>query len=104
MPTIFSHIAIPVAARLGAGSHQIPLSMLLTGMLCTVLPDFDGISFKLGIEYGSIWGHRGVTHTLLFAVGIGILGLYLSKRWQIKSWQLKFDTSHPISPSPARHR
>jgi inner membrane protein len=86
MPTIFPHIAIPVAARLGAGS-QIPLSMLLTGMLCTVLPDFDGISFKLGIAYGSILGHRGVTHTALFAVCIGMLGLYLSKRWQIKSWQ-----------------
>jgi membrane-bound metal-dependent hydrolase YbcI (DUF457 family) len=68
MPTIFSHIAVPIAAAVALGSKRIPPSMLLAGMVAAILPDFDGVAFKLGIHYGGIWGHRGFTHTLGFAL------------------------------------
>jgi inner membrane protein len=32
-----------------------------------VIPDFDVIGFRLGIRYGDFWGHRGFTHSLVFA-------------------------------------
>jgi inner membrane protein len=32
-----------------------------------VLPDVDAIGFRFGIPYGDFWGHRGFTHSLLFA-------------------------------------
>lgn len=35
--------------------------------LSTILPDFDVISFKLGIAYEHPLGHRGFTHSILFA-------------------------------------
>jgi inner membrane protein len=33
-----------------------------------MLPDLDVIGFRFGIRYGDFWGHRGFTHSLLFAV------------------------------------
>lgn len=37
------------------------------GVLCAVLPDIDVIGFGHGIQYGDLWGHRGLTHSLTFA-------------------------------------
>ncbi len=47
---------------------------------CSVLPDLDVIAFGLGISYRSIWGHRGFTHSLLFAVLAGCLIAWLAFR------------------------
>jgi len=33
-----------------------------------VLPDADVIGFPFGINYGGLLGHRGLSHSLLFAV------------------------------------
>jgi len=45
---------------------------LLT-VLCCVLPDADVLGLVLGIPYEHIWGHRGMTHSLAFAVLLGII-------------------------------
>lgn len=36
-------------------------------MACAVAPDLDAIGFWLGVPYDSFWGHRGFTHSILFA-------------------------------------
>jgi len=38
------------------------------GMICAVLPDADVIAFRFGIPYSHLFGHRGITHSILFAV------------------------------------
>ena len=52
--------------------------LLATGALCSVIPDLDVIGFRFGIRYGDFWGHRGFTHSLVFAAllagGIAALG------------------------------
>jgi inner membrane protein len=40
----------------------------------SILPDADVISFKFGIPYESFWGHRGFTHSFLFAFIVGAIG------------------------------
>ena len=40
--------------------------------LCACLPDVDVIGFRFGVHYGDLWGHRGMTHSLLFAVVVGL--------------------------------
>jgi inner membrane protein len=35
--------------------------------VCSIIPDLDVIGFRFGIRYGDFWGHRGFTHSLLFA-------------------------------------
>jgi membrane-bound metal-dependent hydrolase YbcI (DUF457 family) len=59
------------AAALGIGAcfynPGTPKSVWVVGALCAVVPDLDVIGFRLGIHYGDFWGHRGFTHSLLFA-------------------------------------
>ncbi|MDR2240804.1 MAG: metal-dependent hydrolase [Zoogloeaceae bacterium] len=86
MPTVFSHVAVPMAAAIGLGARRIPPWALAAGMLAAVAPDFDGIAFKLGIAYGDMSGHRGFTHTLLFALLLGCAGYALAPRWGMRRW------------------
>lgn len=78
MPTIIGHMAPVLAARLGLGGSVIPPRLLLAGLLASALPDLDVISFKLGIDYGHALGHRGLSHSLLFALMVGGLGLVIA--------------------------
>lgn len=41
--------------------------LLLAAIVSTVLPDLDVIGFKLGVPYSNPLGHRGFTHSILFA-------------------------------------
>lgn len=39
----------------------------IAGIVCSMLPDLDVIGFRFGVRYGDFWGHRGFTHSLVFA-------------------------------------
>lgn len=68
MASAFSH----AVAALSIGScfyrPQVPKGVWVSGVACSVIPDLDVIGFHFGIHYGDFWGHRGFTHSLLFAV------------------------------------
>jgi len=80
VPTIFTHVAVPVGLGIGLGKRAIPPRLLVTGILFSIMPDFDGIGFFTGISYGSTIGHRGLTHSLIFAVGLALFGTFFF-RW-----------------------
>ena len=67
MASVFSH----AVAALGIGAcfyrPVTPKRVWACGAVCSVIPDFDVIGFRFGIRYGGFWGHRGFTHSLLFA-------------------------------------
>lgn len=67
MASAFSHIAVPIAIRLGKGRRSIPWRLLAFAMFASAAPDLDSIGFKFGVPYESQWGHRGFTHSILFA-------------------------------------
>jgi inner membrane protein len=46
-------------------SHPALWMVLLTTL--SMLPDADVIAFSLGIPYHAPWGHRGATHSIVFA-------------------------------------
>lgn len=58
-----------VALSLGtAWSHpRRTWYILALGVACAEIPDLDVIGFWLGVPYGHPLGHRGLTHSLLFA-------------------------------------
>jgi len=60
MPTIFSHPAVALALR-------VPRRIAVAAVVLTILPDADVAGFAFGIRYGSTFGHRGFTHSILFA-------------------------------------
>ena len=74
MPTVFTHAAVPVAVGLGLGRERIPVRLLALGVAASVVPDLDSMAYRLGIPYEVTLGHRGVTHSLVFAVGLALLG------------------------------
>jgi inner membrane protein len=76
MPTIFTHPAVPLAIGLGLGQSVIPWRLLFFGVIASVVPDLDVLAFKFGIPYASVIGHRGLTHSILFALAIAVLGLF----------------------------
>jgi inner membrane protein len=67
MPTVFSHavagLAIATLTRPGASFRRLAL----VGALCAAAPDLDVASVWLGVPWGHVLGHRGITHSLPFA-------------------------------------
>jgi inner membrane protein len=67
MASAFSH----AVAALGIGvcfyRPDTAKRVWVVGAACSVIPDLDVIGFRFGIHYGDFWGHRGFTHSLLFA-------------------------------------
>jgi inner membrane protein len=47
--------------------------MAVGGALAAVVPDLDVVSFRFGIAYGDLLGHRGLTHSFAFAVAFSAL-------------------------------
>lgn len=45
--------------------------------LCAALPDVDSVGYRLGVPYDSLWGHRGLTHSLLAAALVAAVGTML---------------------------
>jgi len=84
MPTIFSHIAVPLALRAGLGPRAIARPLLLAGMAASVIPDLDVIGFRFGVAYGSQFGHRGATHSIAFSLAMGAVAALCSARLRVK--------------------
>lgn len=78
MPTIITHPAPVLALGAGLGTGVIPKRLLLAALFCAILPDFDVIGFRFGVAYADLLGHRGLSHSLVFALCIGVLGCMLA--------------------------
>lgn len=78
MASAFSHTFAALSIGTCFYRPQIAKRVWVAAASCSVLPDIDVIGFRFGIPYGDFWGHRGFTHSLLFAVllsgtGVAIL-------------------------------
>jgi inner membrane protein len=73
MPTVFSHIAAPLALRLGLGKQTVPPRLLAAGLVASVLPDLDVLAFRFGIPYADSFGHRGASHSIALAIFLGLI-------------------------------
>ncbi|AXT50061.1 metal-dependent hydrolase [Aquimarina sp. BL5] len=73
MASIFGHALTAYALGKGFSKEMITWKFWLLGIICSILPDADVIGFKFGIAYEDFWGHRGFSHSLVFALLLGIL-------------------------------
>ena len=80
MPTIISHAAVPLALGLGLGTMRIPRTLLVAGIAAAMLPDADVNLFRFGVTADSIWSHRGFSHSLGFALLLGLAAAVLLRR------------------------
>jgi inner membrane protein len=73
MPTVMTHAVVGVAlGTLVSFPARCRLFWILSATL-PVLPDLDVLGLALGIRFHSMWGHRGISHSLAAALVIGLL-------------------------------
>ncbi len=78
MPTILTHAAPALTLGLALGSKPVPPRLFILGTALAAAPDLDSIGFFMGVPYDSLWGHRGLSHSLAAASLAGFLGLILA--------------------------
>jgi inner membrane protein len=84
VPTIFSHAVATVTIGAAVLPRGIGVKPWLIGVGCAIAADLDVIGLFLGVPYGHLFGHRGLTHSLLFALILAPVLLwtfYRESRW-----------------------
>ena len=77
MPSVLTHPAVPLALGVAYGQRYVSRRLLLAGVGASVLPDVDALGLDLGIPYGHILGHRGLSHSILFALLLAVCAALL---------------------------
>jgi len=81
MPTVITHAFVGAALGTAAAPSKMTRRFVAASVVCSVLPDLDVIGFRLGVEYGDLLGHRGLSHSLFFALIVSsIAGLLVLGR------------------------
>jgi inner membrane protein len=105
MASIFSHGIAAFALGKITILRKQPWKLVLIGIACSMIPDADTIGFKFGIPYGSMWGHRGISHSIIFAIFLALVVMFVFYRnikIPLKDWSILFfyfflaTVSHPI--------
>jgi inner membrane protein len=73
LPTCITHAAVGACAGIAVANGTTPRRFLVLSILAAMLPDIDILSFLFSIPYDDLFGHRGVTHSLLFAGSSGFI-------------------------------
>lgn len=78
MAAVVSHVLVSGAiAALFRPARPVPRRYWVAAALVATIPDLDILFVMLGARYRGMWGHRGITHSLLFAVAAAAL----AARW-----------------------
>jgi len=70
MCTVITHPAVPIALSVWLPPETASPALLIAGSACSMIPDLDVLGFSFGIKYNDMLGHRGLTHSLSFAVAL----------------------------------
>ena len=79
MASIFSHAAAALALAPVCFGRATSGRVLAAGAIGAMAPDADVVGFAFGIQYGDLLGHRGLTHSLAFAVGAAFVLSWLAR-------------------------
>jgi len=75
--SLISHAVVSISVGTCFYGVRAPTRVWVAGVVCSMLPDVDVLGFRFGVRYGDFWGHRGFTHSLLFAAVLATLTLIL---------------------------
>ena len=99
MASVFGHGLLATAMGIHM-DHPTKIKLVLTGICLSILPDADIVAFNYGIPYEHMFGHRGFTHSLFFAlIMAGILSRVLFsslKRMSVFIYLFLCSASHGI--------
>ncbi|MBC3538485.1 metal-dependent hydrolase [Rufibacter sp. H-1] len=75
MASAFGHAVVALTLGKDYAPQENKTKLLLLGTFCTIFPDADVVMFKFGVPYEHFLGHRGFSHSLVFA---GLLGIVIT--------------------------
>jgi inner membrane protein len=76
-----AHLAVGMAGgRAADRSARLSLRVTLALSALSLLADADVVAFRVGIPYSAPFGHRGATHSLVFALLAGMVAAVLLAR------------------------
>ena len=85
MATIFTHPMVAVGLSSWRKPREKFWAILIAGMILTILPDIDVVGFRLGIPYRHLFGHRGFSHSIFFAiVASGAVSWLITRNAQLR--------------------
>ena len=67
MASALTHAFAAVALTRTLSQRKRDWRFWMLAVASSILPDADVVGFAFGIEYGDLLGHRGLSHSLLFA-------------------------------------
>ena len=73
MPSIFTHPLVGLAAAKMLPARYRTKRFWILSFVCPFTPDLDGIGFYFGLPLEHFFGHRGVTHSVFFALVLGVV-------------------------------
>jgi inner membrane protein len=76
MATIISHAVAAVGIAALFPARSLKPRVWAAGAIFSMLPDADVVGFRFGIAYGDVLGHRGFTHSLLFAAMLSFVATF----------------------------
>ena len=93
MASAFSHAIVALAMGKAFQNKALSWRELSLGALCSALPDLDVIGLYVGIQYGDLWGHRGMTHSVVFAA---LLAGILVGMWYRCEQEIEVSRAGPV--------
>ncbi len=86
MATLYTHTIVGLGLAEVCSRRRMPLLFWALAGLLPVLPDIDTFSDR---PYPSTLGHRGFTHSLLFALVVGLVVAGITYRYfRVRFWPL----------------
>lgn len=71
MASAITHGIFGLALGKAFTGERMPARFWLLAAGCAASPDLDAVGYRLGVPYDSLFGHRGLSHSLLFAMIVG---------------------------------
>lgn len=68
MPTVITHALLPLIGAAAVPRARLSSRLVAVGMVAAMLPDADIVGRYFGVPHTADFGHRGATHTLMFAL------------------------------------
>ena len=84
MASVFGHVMLAYAMGKSLRTPFRTARFWWVTMACCLLPDVDVLGLALGIPYEHMLGHRGLTHSIVFAMLVGLV----VPRWAIPTLAL----------------
>lgn len=67
MASAFAHAFTAYTLKNFTSNPLLNNKFLFFVIASSIVPDLDVLGFQFGVSYGDLWGHRGMTHSLIFA-------------------------------------